>query len=613
MRRLTNFILLLLLLSPALYLRADEQQTTDNNPSYQITVTGDRLEEPVNEKSDSVSVITRDQIDSHQWQYVIDALRTVPGVSIVQSGSPGKTSSIFVRGAGSTQVLVLLDGIPVNDPYFGQVQLESLVTDNVERIEVLKGPQSPLYGSDAMSGVIQIFTRRGGPGNKMNASFEGGSYDTFRERAGISGRQKDLDYSVSFSRQDSNGQLQNDDFGENAFVASGGYRFTNADRMTFTGQVFDANTGLPYGFGFVPSPHQRQDNLQQLFGGSYHHDSGSLFHLNTALSFTRLKYHFEDPDNVFTPFSDSKSGVLQFTTQNDAHLAEWNTLTAGYEYERQKINASDNTGPYIRNMVIGNNAVFVQDKVETDSWIATAGFRWDHYSTFGNTVNPRISLGYKPLADVKIRGSYGRAFRAPSAGELALPYYGNPDLKPEKSRSWEIGVDKYWKANTTFTAAWFDNHYEDLISFDPQTFLAVNIAEATTRGLELSAATHYGRWTYSAGYTYLNTRDELTGLRLFRRPTHSANFSCAYDTPRWGAALSLLGVGDRLETDYSSFPFSNVLNPGYGKLDVTGYYQVVSALKLQMRIENVLNKDYEEALGYKALGRGVYAGIAGTF
>jgi vitamin B12 transporter len=613
MRRLTTFFLVLLLQTPALFLRAEEPQTSDSNPSYQITVTGDRLEEPVNEKSDSVSVITRDQIEAHQWRYVIDALRTVPGVSIVQSGSPGKTTSTFVRGAGSTQVLVLVDGIPINDPYFGQVQLENLVTDNVERIEVLKGPQSPLYGSDAMSGVIQIFTRKGAPENKVNVSFEGGSYDTFRERAGFSGQQQNLDYSLSFSRQDSNGQLQNDDFGENAFVASGGYRFTDADRLTLTGQVFDAESGLPYGFGFVLSPHQRQDSLQQLFGSSYRHNSGSLFHLNTALSYTRLKYHFEDPDNAFSPFSDSKSGVLQFTAQNDAHLANWNTLTAGYEYERQKINASDNTGPYIQNMIIRDNALFVQDKVETVRWIASAGFRWDHYTTFGNTVNPRISLGYKPVADLKIRGSYGRAFRAPSAGELALPYYGNPDLKTEKSRSWEIGVDKYWQINTTVSAAWFDNHYDDLISFDPQTFLAVNIAKATTRGLELSAATHHGHWTYSAGYTYLYTHDELTGLRLFRRPTHSGNFAFAYDTPRWGTAFSLLGVGNRFETDYRSFPYNNVLNPGYGKADITGYYQVVSALKLQMRIENVLNKNYEEALGYEALGRGFYAGITGTF
>lgn len=616
MRTLTSFLLTVsVFLTPFAFAAEDQETGETQAPSYQITVTGDRLEEPINEKSDSISIITREQIEQHQWHYVIDALKQVPGITILQNGSPGKLASAFVRGGGSAQVLVLIDGIPINDPYFGQIQLENLVTDNVERIEVVKGPQSPLYGSDAMSGVIQIITRKDQPANTLTTAFEGGSYHTFRERAGFAGSQQDLGYSLSFSRQDFDGQINNDDSTENAFTARVGYHITDADHLSFTGQVFDAKAGLPYGFGFFLAPHQRQNSNLSLFGTTYQHNSGTLLNLNTSLSFTHLRYHYEDPDNVFFPFSDSKSGVIQFTAQNDAHLSDLDVLTAGYEYERQNINAEDNTGHYLNDTTIGNNALFAQDKVETTRWIVSAGFRWDHYTSFGNTVNPRISVGFKPINDLKLRGSYGRAFRAPTATDLYLPTYGNPNLKPEKSRSWEVGVDKYWGANTTVSVAWFDNRYEDLISYDPATYVSINIARAKTRGLEISGTSRWKHWMYSVGYTYLNTEDELTGLRLFRRPKHSFTANAGYDTSRWGVATSILGVGDRLETDYTSnkFPYPDVLNPAYGKVNVAGYYQLVSMLKLKLRIENLLDKGYEEVLGYKALGRGFYGGIEAKF
>ncbi len=182
--RFTYFsVLVLLLISITVWAQEEEADPID----YQLTITGDRLEEPVNEKSDSISVITRDQIEANQWNYVLDAVRMVPGISVVQSGSPGKITSIFLRGAGSSQVLVLLDGVPINNPYFGGVNFEDLTTDNVERIEVLKGPQSPLYGSDSIGGVIQIITRKGEEKSSFQTAFEGGSFETFREKISLRG------------------------------------------------------------------------------------------------------------------------------------------------------------------------------------------------------------------------------------------------------------------------------------------------------------------------------------------------------------------------------------------------------------------------------------------
>ena len=269
MRTVLYFFLTLLLTASAM---ADEPETQeeDTSNSYQITVTADRLEEPVTDKTDAITVITREEIETQQWHYVNDALRQVPGLVLAQSGSPGKVTSVFLRGAGSAQVLVLMDGVPLNSPYFGGINFEDLTTDNIERIEVIKGPQSPLYGSDSIGGVIQIFTRRGSGPAKIHAGFEGGSFQTFREKAGISGGQNNVNYSLEFSRQDSDGILDNDEFNETVFSGRAGYNWNNGNSIDFTGQIFDSEAGLAVRFyfsssTFTKSRHRNETVLYKLF------------------------------------------------------------------------------------------------------------------------------------------------------------------------------------------------------------------------------------------------------------------------------------------------------------------------------------------------------------
>ncbi len=617
MRRIT-FLLLLVPLFSATILFADEkpEDTTDKNPSYQITITADRLEESVTQTSDSVSVITRDEIETHQWHYVLDALRQVPGVSIVQSGSPGKVTSLFLRGAGSAQVLVFIDGIPINNPYFGGISFEDLTTDNVERIEVLKGPQSPLYGSDSIGGVIQIISRKGQQGNQIHAGFEAGSFQTFREKAGISGAQDAFDYALTFSRQDSDGQTSNDAFNENVISGRGGIRLSDRTNLSFTGQMYDSEIGIPFHFVFDPilfatvieaSPLQRGTSNLALIGTGLQHTSGAYLNLNASFAYTRRDFHSEDPGTFFAA-SDNKSDVFQLTLQNDFQLGAGNTLSAGYEYEHQKIEAQDSSNGSYPLKSVDDNALFVQDKLESGPWILTAGVRWDHYNTFGDTTNPRVSVAYKLQEEWKVRGSYGRGFRAPSAGDLGLPFFGNPDLKPEQSESWEVGTD-YYHHNSDFSASYFHNAYDDLITFDPATFIAGNVANAKAQGLELAYSTSYGNWRFGAGYMFLDTEDEATGLQLPRRPKHSGSFQVAYKTSRWEASLNLNSIGDRLESDFLAFPPADVFNPGYTKLDLAGRYELLSWLKLKGRIENLTDAEYEEVLFYKAPGIGFYGGF----
>ena len=615
-KHITKILMLVSMLLPFAGWADDEDKKID----YQLTVTGDRLEEPANDKSDSIAVITEEQIRENQWNYVLDAIRTIPGVDVVQSGSPGKVTSVFLRGAGSAQVLVLIDGVPVNNPYFGGVNFEDLTTDNVERIEVLKGPQSPLYGSDSIGGVIQIFTRKGKGETAFRTGFEGGSFQTFREKAGLTGQQGKADYSVAFSRQDSQGQFDNDEFSENIFSARSGYRWSEHTELTFTGNVFDSTTGVPFHTVFDPvtfqptlqaSPLQQQESNLGVLSAGMKHESGPYLNLSTQFAYTRRTFSFVDPGSFFAD-STNDSDIYQLTFQNDFQIQDNNTLTAGYEYEHQKIDAQDNLNGVYPLKSVDDNAVFLQNKFENSQWILTAGFRFDHYNTFGDTFNPRISAAYRFTQSSKVRGSYGEGFRAPSAGDLGLPFYGNPDLKPEKSRSWEVGFDQNWANHVTFSASWFHNDYDDLITFDPNTFIAGNVAKAKAQGLEISGSCYRQGWEFGGGYTYLDTEDKTTGLPLPRRPKHSASFQVGYRTNQWGAKLNLTAVGERFENDFLTSPSQNVFNPGYGKLDVAVHYQILPSLRLKGRIENLLDKKYEEVLHYPALSRGFYGGIEWT-
>jgi vitamin B12 transporter len=616
MRRLfvSTFFLICILLNFSVVLSAQEESETidqDDEITYEISVTADRLEESLKDKTDSIEVITREEIERQQWRYVLDALRDVVGLTVVRSGSPGKATSLFLRGAGSAQVLVLIDGVQINDPFFGGVSIENVTTDNVERIEVVKGPQSPLYGSDSIAGVINIITQTGEAGTQVNASFEGGSFETFREQIGVAGSTGNASYSLAYSRQDSAGQFDNDEFRQNNFSGNANLAFSNTTELSVNARVHDSQTGIPFNAFNAPAPLRNQDIQLTVIGTSLHHVGGDYVNLKTRFSFTHLDFLFEDPEDVFSTLSEHVSRTFQAGVQNDFRLTTEDTVTIGYEFENQGLDASEVGVPVpdLDDFDTTIHAIYAQNKWESAHWIFTAGLRFDHHNTFGDTFNPRISAAYRPQPDWKIRGSFGTGFRAPSAGDLAFPFFGNPDLDPEKSKSWEIGVDHYWDETAVISASFFRNDYEDLITFDPNTFIAGNIAEAKSQGLELSGSIRYNNWHLAASYTFLDTEDKIEKHQLFRRPRHFGSARLAYDAHKWGAGIGLLSVGERLETDFSVFPSRNVFNPGYVKVDVVGHYRLNSWLKLHGRIENLLDEEYSEALTFPAPGIAAYGGV----
>jgi vitamin B12 transporter len=583
---------------------AEETEPTVESPDYSITVTADRLEQSVKDSTDDVTVISSDEIEQQQNVTVLEALRNVSGLAVVQSGSPGKTTSVFLRGAGSAQTMVLLDGIEINNPFFGGVDFANFLTTGVERIEILKGPQSPLYGSEAMAGVINIITGSGSEKTAGGAFFEAGGMETLRGGAQISGKTGILKYSASVSEYDTQGQFENDEFNDLQINSRFDFALDERSSILVNANYIDSHIGIPFN-GRFPTPDRNSDNKLGVVAVGYSFRSNSLLNLLVRGSYVRREFHFEDPLDAFSPLSEDESNNYKITIQNNSTF-DSNTFTLGYEQESQDVTADDALSEIV-NDTVNSRSVFAQDKFQWGAFFLTAGGRYDHHSSFGDHFSPRVSAAYQLNEDWKIRGGAGSAFRAPSVGELVYPFYGNPDLKPETCKSVEAGVD-WTRSGGSLSVTGYYSTYKDLITFDPVTFIAANIDRARIYGFEISSAYPLAKnWTLSGSYAFVKTKDETTDEPLFRRPENSGSLTLNYSQTRWGWNANFLFVGKRFEQDFELFV--NRFNSGYTRGDLAGYYRIARHFKITGRIENFYDSEYEEAFGFPAPGVTGYAGI----
>ena len=601
MRRLSFFFVCLLCAVP---LFAEETEQQVESPDYSITVTADRLEQSRADSTDDVNIITADEIEQQQAVTVLEALRNVSGLAVVQSGSPGKTTSVFLRGASSAQTMVLLDGIEVNNPFFGGVDFSNFLTTGIERIEILKGPQSPLYGSEAMAGVINIITGTGTEKTSGSAFFEAGGMETFRGGAQIGGKSGKFKYHASITDYDTQGQFENDEFNDLQLNSRLDVALNERSAILVNASYIDSHIGIPFN-GSVASPDRNSDNKLGTVGLGYNYRTNAFVNLLVRGSYVRREFHFEDPLDAFSPISDDSSNTYKITVQNDS-VFKSNVLTVGYEQESQDVKASDAFSEIVDDSV-DSRSFFAQDKWSAGSFILTGGGRLDHHSSFGNHFSPRVSAAYLLNSEWKIRGGAGGAFRAPSIGELVYPFYGNPDLKPETSRTYEAGVD-WTRYGGSLSVTGFYSTYKDLITFDPVTFVAANIDRAKISGFEVSSAFPLNKaWSLSGSYAFVKTKDETTDEPLFRRPENSGSLTLNYSQPRWGWNVNFVFVGKRFEQDFAIF--ENRFNPGYSKGDLAGYFRIANHFKVTGRIENFLDSNYEEAFGFPAPGITAYAGL----
>ncbi|MES2292079.1 MAG: TonB-dependent receptor [Pseudomonadota bacterium] len=607
-------------------------------PPENVVVTATRIATPIEQVASAITVIDAADIDSRQQRSLPDVLRDVPGLNLVQSGGEGGQTSIFMRGTNSNHTKVLVDGIEVSDPSNpnGAYDFGKFSAADIARVEVLRGPQSGLYGSDAIGGVVNVITKSGNGPLTLSAEAEGGSFDTFNQSLSASGSQDAFHYRVSLAHLHAGatpvtpldllptGQKRNDDYFDNVTASTKlGYdltenfdlglvgRYSNS-LSKVTGDAFD-----PVTFASFPSPLQtRIDTLSYETRGTAHLVLGPIDQ-TIGLGYSSTVTSDMDPNNGSIPSSGNR---IKLDWQGQIAIADGETVLLGAETARDAMHVPIKAG-------ITTNAGFGELQSSLPGLLGgTAEFhnsisiRYDDNSRFGNKATWHVAPALAVTATAtRLHASYGTGFKTPSLDQLfesfpAFFFFANPNLKPETSAGYDIGLDQSL-FGVTGGVTWFHNDIKNLIATDPVTFSTnVNIGRARTEGLE-----SYLAWRpvdtlkLRADYTYTEAEDLALHQELVRRPKSKASLDA-----RWQAMAavsldaSLLYVGSWIDGS-RDFSISRLNAHPYVTADIAASYALTDNFALTGRIANLFDKTYENPTGFLQPGRAFYAGIKANF
>lgn len=622
---------------------SQQPQPTESGPSQlkPVVVTATRMETPLQETAASVTVVGAEEIQQQQAETVADVLRNVPGVDIVQNGSRGTTSSVFIRGAESDQTLVLLDGVEVNSVTLGSFDFSNLTTENLDRIEVLRGGGGTLYGSQAVGGVINVLTKKGEGTPTASISSEGGNGATHREVLSFSGSQGLIGFSGAVANIDTDGfRVFND--GHRNFVANARLDAHLLPQGVLRGffRYGDAKVGLFNNKNYLslPDANARQLKSFVLAKGEWEQTIGTAFNYRIAGAYVKDNQRFFDEPDQFDPFGSGISRIpVEMKTGEIQGNYSWNDLsiaTAGFEFKDRSADVRSNFGGFRSEFKKGRNnfAYYFQERLRLldERLFVTAGFRVDDNEDFGTHVTPAWSIAYLiPQTGTKFKGGVAEGFRAPNFNELFYPNFGNPNLGPEESSEWDVGIEQsLGDPRFSIEATYFSRRVKGLIEgvlIDPDNFIfqAQNKGRVDVQGMEVIPVLRLSsRFTLSGHFTFLDF-DTQDG-RLLRRPTRHGAVQLSYQTPvfRWmddllNVNLSVKVIGDRDDIQ----PTSGVTrtNPLFARTDLALSYSlpwrgaVFSRLMIYGKIENVFDRNYQEVLGFRAPPLNYLAGIRVTF
>ena len=605
---------------------ATAQSAAQTTELPELVVTATRVPTLADRIGSSVTVITAEEIEEKQETFVTGALRNVPGVSINRFGGPGSLTQARIRGSEGNHTLVLIDGMEVNDiGSNSEFDFANLLTDGIERIEVLRGPQSTLWGGDAMGGVINIITKRGEGPPSGSAYLEGGSFQSGRASVSVAGREGIASYSFTASRyqtdgtsaaNEANGNSENDGYRNNSvltrlgldvydwLILEGVGRFRDADLETDP-QPFDDNTGLsnPPADGDTEAEGIERQGLIRatvdLFEGRF---QGILSAQSTEN---------DRRDNSWGPWSYSEGKRVKLDFQGNYHWNSRNTLVFGIETEEEEI-----TTTWQPESDVESRAYFIQYLLTPiDGLDLSAGMRRDAHQSFGSEDTFRGTASYLlGQTGTRFKASYGTGFKAPTLNEL-FGFGGNPNLRPETNDGWDAGlVQDLLSGRVRTEIAYFDNRVENLIKFIGSTLM--NIGEVDTNGVEVVVAiAATPDIDLNLSYTYTNSTDKSTGRERIRNPRHRVGVDAGWRfAPGFKSTLSINHVGEQDDNDYS-LPEAEqqVTLQRYTKIDVTLAYRVSDRYEIYGRIENLLDEDYEEIVDYGVPGLGGFVGLRARF
>lgn len=565
-----------------------------------LIVTATRTSETADETLASVTVITREDIERRQARSVQDVLRGIAGVQISSSGGLGKSTSAFLRGTNEDQVLVLIDGVKVGSATLGTTAIENLPLDQVERIDVVRGPRSSLYGSEAIGGVIQIITRRGAGPLSPSLAVGAGSFATRHASASLSGGNAGFWFNLSGSHLNSEGfNVRNgapgepdaDGYENSALSLRAGRQFGNGARAEV--HVLHSDGFTEFDGDFV----NEADLLQQVFGAEFAFDPAAFWRAR-VLAGRSVDVQKNFKDGVAQTRFDSDRDTLSFL--NDLSLGDAHVLTVGVDLHRDRV---DGTTAYSENER-SNTGAFVQLSTGAGRHDFLFAARRDENEQFGNQVTGSAAWGWSPAEDVRFRASFGTAFKAPSLNQLFFPGFGNPSLEPERSESAEIGARIDTRAGAISIAA-YHTGVEDLIVFDPVTFFPDNVSRARVRGAELGYSLDFDAWQVEVALDLLDPENRSAGTdrgnRLPRRARRTLSFEAHREFGRARLGARLTAEGSRFDDIANGQRLS-----GYAALDVLGEYPIHRDWRLQLRIENLFDRHYQTAASFNQPGRGVY-------
>lgn len=600
-RRAVFFLAALVLLPPS----GSAQQLPAFRDTVVVTATGE--EKPAEEVPAASTVISATLLKAEGVTAVADALRWVPGALVLRSGLDAGVTSLFVRGTSSTHTLVMFDGVRLNSPFFGGYDWSLPLTVGLDRIEVVRGPYSALYGGDAVGGVVQLIPARA-DGNTLRVMFEGGNDGWQRAEVEAGLAAESWNGFVGAGSRAGDGPLPNDAFASRTGMISLGTQLGPAGRIGVIFQHTTGHTEIPFS-GAQLTPNRFTAAEQNLVALPFHWRLGQGGELELALSRVTQSLQYRDPDDASGFVSgdtaaDSNGAKLAFHGRLGTHR-----LTVGGEWRGDAVTDGSNFGTTVDDQRLDTRSLFAQDEWAVGKGVGVlAGLRWDAASPWGSELSPRLTLSWEGQA-LRAWSSFGTAFRAPALGELYYPYSGNPDLVPERSRAAEMGISLALPGGRSLLQlVGFANREHDLIDFDLARFRFANIAQATQSGVESSWVALLGeRGHLQAALTWLDAKD---GGRqpLLRRPTWSGALTLDGPLPgRLTGAASLVWVGSRPDVDPVSF--ATVQQGGFVTANLAVTFPLARMVSARVRVENVADRSYEEVRGYPAPGRRLMLGV----
>ena len=562
------------------------------------TVTASRFEEAVESATRSVSVVTRTGIERSGARDISEVLRQFPGVQIGRNGGPGQATSIFLRGTASDQVLILIDGVPVQSGTTGATAIQHIDPASIERIEVVRGPASTLYGSGAIGGVIQIFTRKGHiKKSTTHAAIKAGNEASVEISAGISGGNGPLTADLDISHQKTDGYPPKSSsslargYRHDTFNATLGYEIHPDLRLGLAHWQSQGNVEY-LDFFNAPVDQDVRNSISRLTLDAAHSDEWS-----SRVQLSRVVDNSDE--NQSSDFAHTER--LGVDWQHTWLPNETHTLVGGITLTREKAQLLSFGTAYDKTSRI--KELYLQDTLSLDDLRLQAGIRGIDHNVYGKYLTWTLGAGYQVNPGTHLYANAGSAFRSPSANDL-YGFGGNPNFDPEKSRSFEIGVRQRLNREQSVSLAIFHTRIDDLIESDPNTFVIQQIEKARIRGIELGYDWHNGPWQSTLAYTWQDAENLDQSSSLARRAENKLNASIGYDQGRWSGKALLTA-----ETERRDSRFNNAVLGAYHTFDLSAGYRLNSDWQAELNVTNLLDKNYQLAAGFPAQGRLVLLGL----